>query len=404
MMYKNVLNKLVFLGLISSSVVAACRPVEEAPAESLALALKGAIKMENRYSTLFAGYGRNSFQDTEADCRGEIVWSTELSGDAGQPNAMSLFGSRILLAGAEIFSLYSAEGEFLWSRNRKGGSPVSMTGTMIFFQDEHFRLSSVDVNGELKMENGYFPGPINFDYPIYLLWTGKKDHLSVIQFTGGAEELPKKVMVKRTVYGSRLAEWTYEVEGMQKLPPLYIIDKELVVIFADMIYFVSAEDGKEISRREYPLDNPLTASARPDGMVLLAGAEEGRAAVTAFSSEGDPEWKWIDEKGGLALSASQPPLTGHGGQVYLLAGRKVTAIEEGQTAWEVEIEEGPISFATLFKEGRLLAIAGEHLLGFDSDGNFAFDIEFDDSIIAPPVGAGDGSVYLLTEKELARVK
>ncbi len=304
------LYRLLFLWLMLPLAAAGCSPQEEKNTNyDRMIAGKGEIKMASSYFTHFADCRRSSFQNVKVQCKGEILWSADHSAEAVSPQAVYLFGSKIVLIFRNGFSLYSENGELLWFQGMNNDSPIGLTDTMIFYHDEHYRLSAVNADHKQVIENGYFPGPINSDYPVWLIWTGKKDCLYVIQFTGGAEELPPKVMVKRTVYNNRLAEWTLEIEGSMVLPPLYLPELEQAVVFTDQVYFVNTSDGQEISRQEIPLDNAVLASAGSDGTVYLAGTSENRPAVVALKSNGDPEWEWISEESGVSIATRQPPIT-----------------------------------------------------------------------------------------------
>jgi hypothetical protein len=126
--------------------------------------------------------------------------------------------------------------------------------------------------------------------------------------------------------------------------------------------------------------------------------------VAALKSGQNPAWKWIGDEGTPDLSRRQPPVVTPEGRLYILAGRRLIALQDGRSRWVQSEEEDGFSFATAFVDGLLLAAAGRRLIGFDAEGNTLFDVEFEESIIAPPVGAGDGSILLLTATKLLRVR
>ncbi|MCK4538985.1 MAG: PQQ-binding-like beta-propeller repeat protein [Candidatus Krumholzibacteria bacterium] len=388
------------LALVLIPALTFCRPAAD----------KGEIKMDDSgYSTRFADHRRSSYQNVRVGCSGEILWSKGLSAGVGAPEALYLFDGRGVVVSSGGFSVYLGSGVFQWSHEKLAGSPIAIADSLIYYQDEHYRLSAVDVLGESKVSSSYFPGPINDDYPVSLLSVGRKDHLSVIQFTGGAEELPRKVMIKRTTHGNRLSEWTCEVEGSQVMPPLYLKELEQAVIFAGMIYFVDTASGDEKTRVEIPFVEPGLASAGPDGTIYITGTGDKGHEVIAMSSGtgnipvGEIMWRWgLPE--GKRLSRFQPPIVGPDGTVWLISGPEVFAVRDGELAWTTSLEEGGFSFGTAFEGGMIVLVSGKRLIGTDIDGKQVFDVEFEEPIVAPPVGMGDGTMLLLTADRLLRVR
>ncbi|MCP4550264.1 MAG: PQQ-like beta-propeller repeat protein [bacterium] len=399
------MNRIVLSCFVILMLTAGCRAGPgDGPDTGVIDAGEGDIKMESSYTTYFADCRRSSFQEVPASCAGEILWTRDLRANGDLPRGMFLFGGNVVLEYPERFSLYSSGGDHLWDREKFTLSPIGITGSSICFRDEHHRLSSVNPSGDPVLKNVYLPGAIDEDFRILLLWTGRSDFLYVIQFDGGPEELAKSAQVHRTTYRDRLAKWSWTTEATQILPPLYIPEMERVVLFADMIYFIDAISGEEIARRQFPLEERSLASAGPDGTVYLSGRDKSGPAISAFGPQGDELWRWHGDAGTESLSDYQPPLIGGDGTVYIIAGPKISAIKAGEERWAFEVEGATFSAGTVFGDGSVAAAAGERLVGLDKEGRNTYDIGFEGSIVLPPVGAGDGSLFLLTDRALLRIR
>ena len=95
----------------------------------------------------------------------------------------------------------------------------------------------------------------------------------------------------------------------------------------------------------------------------------------------------------------QPPIDGSGGRIYV-AGDGLAAVEDGNTVWLQA--PGRRVFATAFEDGSLAVAIDFTLQILDRDGKVrqSFQTASSEAITTPPAIAGDGSIWVGTEKAI----
>jgi len=187
-----------------------------------------ADSMKQIFATYYADYGRTSYVPVALDLQGRVEWIAELpSNQDSTPRAVLFLAGHPLVEGARSVTAFSDSGRLIWQIAKADQGPVGVFGGTLYYQDESFRLSGVNLRGEKVLESTYLPDALDDRFPIRLFAPRQGDFLSVVQFTGGPQERPLRVMAELTIYRQRMSEWVVEIDGdVELLAPQIAQERE----------------------------------------------------------------------------------------------------------------------------------------------------------------------------------
>lgn len=360
--------------------------------------------MKQIFATYFADYGRTCCVPVPLDLQGSVEWSAELNPTADSaPRAILLMAGIVLVESARTVSAFTDSGRAVWQVNKTDNGAVGVFGGTLYYQDEKFRLSGASLRGEKVLDATYLPDAMDDRFPIRLFAPRQNDFLTVIQFTGGPQEHPTWVKTELTTYGKRTSEWVVKNDGVLQKLALFAEDANLVILPMNELIWVDATTGKEKQRAAYPLNEVGCCCAGSDGTLYVAGGHEGKESLVALDAGGRELWRWQDAEDGGKIECRQPPVLDADGRVYLTTAKSLVAIQKGELVWRHEVEDGPILCATGFRGGVLFATAGM-LYRADSEGNATAVLKLSEVLQAPPTVTLDGDVYLLSARQLMKIR
>ena len=318
------------------------------------------------------------------------------------PQTLFIWNTGIVLETLSDIYLYSLDGKVLFKKERAHGTRIGLNEEYLFCQDQNHWLTSFDFSGKLVLEEADFPHSTSFDFPVSLFVPCERGFFAVIQYTGGAENLPPEAYVEKVEYGQVLPEWTWKVEGKQQLYPLYIEETGRIVVFLEDIILIDSQTGEEISRIGFPKMELFNCSADQEGNIYLTGADKDGAVLVALSPGGEELWRLTDGSGEKMIDI-HPPVVASEDMVYLLMERSVFAISNGDIKWSFRIESGDISYGTSLADGTFLVTVENRLYRLGSDGDVIFEYTAELKIEAPPVVDADGDIYLVTAEKMIKI-
>ena len=364
-----------------------------------------ADNMKQIFATYFADYGRTCYVPAALNLQGEIAWSSELAAtEDTTPRAILFMAGIPLVESPRTVTAFSDSGRQLWQIKKADQGPAGVFGGTLYFQDEKFRLSGVNLRGEKVLESTYLPDAPDDRFLIRLFAPFQENFVSVIQFTGGPQDHPKKVLTEQTIYKNRMSEWVVSLDGSLQKLPLYADEVGVIVLPMDELVWVDANSGEEKARKAYPLAEVGCCCLGADGTLYVAGANEGREELVAMDRTGREIWRWRDEEGGGRIECRQPPVVDPEGRVFLLMGDHVAAVKDGKLLWRIEVEDAPALCATAFRGGQLLFATAGALFTVDAEGKVAMLLPLKEAPVAPPSATLDGDVYLLTAHHLMKLR
>ncbi len=354
-------------------------------------------------STYFADHRRSCHFPFNSQSKGSLLWIAPAGFSAGEiPQAVFIWNKAIVIEALSEVHVFSTDGRFLFKKEKAHGTRIGISGEYLFFQDGNYWLGAVDFSGKQVMEEADFPHSTSNDFPVSLFAPGERDFLAVIQYTGGAQDLPPEVYVEKAEYGQVLPEWTWKAEGKQALFPLYVSELGRVVIFLDEIVIIDSGSGEEITRVSLDFEGLFNCSAGADGNIYLSGADDEGPYLAAMAIDGKELWRWKAHPGEKIVDI-HPPIVGAGGEICVLMERSVHAIIGGELEWSFEAESGVFSYAAALADGTFLVTSGKKLFRLGSEGEMIFEFEAEMNIDAPPAVDGNGDIILVSGGKIIKV-
>ena len=391
------------------------------------------MSIETTYPALRAGPRRDGAIQAAVSAKGAVAWSVDLATpDRRPPRFLLVWEGNVVVETPAGLTVYSREGKRLWDRRKQEGSAVAVGNALLYHENADCLLDAADLKGKLAVKDAELPGVANDDFGVLALWPREKDFLMVATYGGKPPGQDPQVIVRRSLYGQRICEWGYGISGVQSLPPLFIPEKELMLLAFDGVLpldiktqaqdrVVTQEAPPEqfpqkggpdvITRRtpdvpglKLPVDRPVDWCADPQGDLLVLGHQGEDKALVCMSLVGQEKWRWVDRGASDDWAADQPPVRGAGRRVFALTSRRVVAIEDGKLAWQYEFKDASPHSASSAADGSLLVTAGKSLVHLDPAGKPLFTLPLDQDILTPPVVDAQGGVYVATASRLVKVR
>lgn len=352
-------------------------------------------------ATYFSDYGRSSFFPAAASLKGELLFSTPLALPAGTlPGFVMLWNGRVVVESESMFAVYDASGRKQWEQAKYPDSPIGVSDSLIYFENENFFLDAVDTANRRVLEDGSLPQVIDEHYRVFMIAPQKDDFLAVVQFVGGEDGSPPSARFYRAKYGSPTDTWGSTRDGGQTLPPLFAAGANRLFVFMKRAFVFDALMGAEGAQFDFPIDSPVAASGDRAGNVYFLGNDKGKGTLAAVTPDGAEIWRFEDPVLGGVAPGGQPPILGADGTVYVIAGGAIRAVRDGKLAWKQTPPKGGFAYGAALEGGTFLATAGSVVYLFDAKGEQVSAVDVDEALLTPPVVDRAGIVYVASAKTL----
>lgn len=206
------------------------------------------------YRTIYANSRRGCFINVVSDGSGHVHWKKELNLEESQiPKNLLTWSGHIVLETLSSISLFDENGNKSWMQPKNHGSFTVIGDQDIFYQDEYYGLNAVSIQNTFSLEDSYFPGAANQEFPVTLFYPDKDDYISVVQHVPNNEEEERFLQVVKAEYGERLPKWSERNASVQNLPPLFIPELDRLVISTQDVVCFDIQQGNEMPRFKIPL-------------------------------------------------------------------------------------------------------------------------------------------------------
>ncbi len=358
---------------------------------------------QSPYFTRFADFRQSSFCPVVATAQGHVAWARPLKLKS-RPMFLMPWGDNVLVETASGIALYSDKGNLIWQREKANGLPVSINESYAYYITVKYQLNTITMEGKEKTLNDYIPEVPDNQFPVSLLVPQPRGFTAVVQALGGVHEPPPQVFVLGTEYGSGLSTWELEYDGIQKMTPLFIKEKDLLAVFKQEAIMIGANSGAEVKRIPIPMDNPLVASADPGGDIYVLGTNEDEPELSVLEPGGKVQSRL--RLPGLSLHRLQtgrfPPIVGMS-FVYVVASH-IIAVREGKIVWTFDRAGVDFTYATALGNGFLIASGGGTVVLIDSAGQPVFEVALGKPVSAPPIATPEGKIVVATEDSLIKIE
>jgi outer membrane protein assembly factor BamB len=323
-----------------------------------------------------------------------------------------LWQDHVVVESADLAFIYATNGRLLWTRAKRGGSPLAIANGDLYLVSPLRQLTSFDANNQPRMAAVPIAIYRTEEFHINLLWPQLDDFVASAYMphpTYDTEDMRTKrpspeLFTGRTVYGKTLPTWIGEFAGALKLVPLYNPNNHEWLVGYDQIHVINTVDGESLAKFALPVDKPVTWSVDHASTICVAGYDaESRKLLVALNSRGEKLWHWNGASKN-DLWADQPPIRANGGRVYALTQSRVLAIDKGVLAWQFDAGNEPLRHGTALADGTLLLTSNKTLSQIDTNGRRVFSISLPENIETPPVVDGVGGIYIATAKALYRIR
>jgi hypothetical protein len=363
--------------------------------------------MENQftYNSFFESPKRDCSISTVANGKGAIIWSSELYGPVSDINKLLIWEGNIVVTTYSEIYVFKNDGKRLWERKKQDGSDVSLGNGLAYYENEDNKLDAVNTYNQLILDNAYFPGAMNREFHVELIWPMENEFISAVYWQGRIPDgMGYETGWRRTIYGKMLASFGKDYDGFSLLPPVFIPELEhlLISVNYDIIY-INTKNGEEIKRFKLPDKNPIDWSADSESLVFLFGNDDLYKLMVCTSLEGEEKWRWEDTSKLVGWIKKQPPVRWGSKRVYALTDRSILAIEEGKLIWSYDEFIAAPRNASSLSDGSVLITAGKTLTLLNSLGKLIFDVSLEEDILSPPIVDAEGNIYVATDKKLYKI-
>jgi len=367
---------------------------------------------KNTYPVIFADAGRSSFIDITSASEGFLTWKKFFDDDEEKP----LKPRSILIGGANIFVYsndavfcYDADGNKLWTKAIREGSPVSIFDDKLYYRkiEAIDELTAIEFNGRELDQTIWLLASDNACSPLYIEPLDK-EFLALSLCTAPPDQGQPAYIFYRKKYETEKYIWSDDIGGSPAASPLHIGESERFIVFSDseiIIYNAAAEnpEGEIVGRFSYPAGKIVAASADKEGGLYILSQEGDINFITALALDGTEKWRWTAGPASKEQMYKQPPVIGLDGLTHVPVGRTLKTIRDGELIREFTVKDNIIDYCTALADGSVLIAAKNTLYRADADGNKIFGLLFDHDIVTPPVADAQGHIYIATDYELIRI-
>jgi hypothetical protein len=387
------------------------------------------------YPVRFGSPRRDSYQAALSHAKGQIEWTQALPRGA-LARTLLVWDAHIAVEAADAALLFSAQGQHLWTRPKRGTTPLAIAGAKLFLVNQVLNLEAVDVQNKLVLADNNLSALASAAFDLQLLWPQEADfvasaYMADPRYDEEARDRPKpspKLLADRSVYGKIMPAWHLQIKGEMSLPPLYNPERGEWMAAHEQVRIVNVNNGRQLASFKQPVEEPLAWSVDKGGNICIIGNSQDRKLATALGGQGEALWTWADPEEGDPWVKGQAPMRGNAGRVYLLTQGRLLAIDGGKLAWtydarseslqhgalvqdgSFEVRDGRLISTEKLRHGTVLAdnsvlITGRKTLRhIDAMGHRIFSLNLPEEIITPPVVDAAGAIYVAGTTALYKVR
>jgi hypothetical protein len=364
--------------------------------------------MAPTYTRYLADSRRSGFIRQRSNATGELVWMkapTLPAEPAAEIRALLCSGPQVLVDGMNDIYAFERTGVRQWKRAKYYGSPVVLQDDLVHFLSPGGRdtFDAVDLANQVRYEHMPVPGMMARAF-VTLFEPYRDGLVAQVQDQGIVEDSPPNFMVYHARFKGLGFQWSaLFAESTSPIQPLVSWERRRLITSPGNEVLVFDIDGTErapapLSRFPFPIlcANPLV-SCGDDGMLYWAGRGAKGPEVVATDLEGKEQWRWS------FVNADTAPLTWPvvtPDTVFLLTDSALLALRGGILLWRYEPEGAHFTFATALGDGSVLATDGPLLHRVGVDGSPMFSLDFEDSLVTPPIIDELGRIYVAGKEML----
>jgi outer membrane protein assembly factor BamB len=373
-------------------------------------------KMNNPYPVIYGSALRNSIATVAVRAVGKKTWKTRREVDELLADGYLLSSyDAVLIVSEQKISAYQFNGTRIWTQLKWPAS-----GAWIFDDAVYVQLSE----NKSKLKKILCKDGTIVRADISMPSTQEKSNLIFLEPSArgfiACCKLPSTQILQNgkptttspwaVFYGKSFDDWDFEWIGeIQAVPivlPIHLTSQKQFILFTPHEYMVyacppSARDAVLSCKSSYPLEKISSISADIQGNLIFAGTIKNKSTIIASDVKGLQQWKW-DHYSDFELSEVPLPVCPNG-EVIVKRGATVCAVANAKIIWEYNTDLSRPEYVTVSIDNCVLVSAGERLYCLQG-GMLKFVVDVEDTIIAPPVLDAQGSIYVLTRKDLIKIE
>jgi hypothetical protein len=363
------------------------------------------------YSRLYSDVRHSGFVDAISSASGKLAWTVKIAAEGETPAEARLLlcdGTRIAVDGPGLITVFDREGRSLWKRPKWPGTSIALQDEWLFFvsPEERDILQAVDFDNQMQLPEVPILGLISRATP-EMLEPSRDELVAQIFDTGVPEEAGSNLLIYKMRFEGSGFDWSHRYPGGQsRIQPLLCPDQRRLVtsVHDEVLVFDldgSGGESEPVSRFAYPIETTaLWLSASAAGVLYWAGFGKNGLEAVATDLLGNELWRWkltsVDQVQGTPVA----PLIIAGETAYLLNSTSLYALRGGEQVWSYEPMKSGFRNATGLPDGSVVIAAATGLFRIDATGLELFALEFEETLVTPPVIDDQGRIYVASKETL----